>query len=84
MSCLLMNSLINFTTIGNVPMDVSFIFQEKQTMTTLLLVEDIQENVYCSHCNTYEGCIYKNHETGLESFDCDFCGLSVEFPTQEH
>ncbi|MUJ27951.1 hypothetical protein GNP73_08185 [Aliivibrio fischeri] len=53
-------------------------------MTTLLLVEDIQENVYCSHCNTYEGCIYKNHETGLESFDCDFCGLSVEYPIQEH
>ncbi|GLR76797.1 hypothetical protein [Aliivibrio sifiae] len=49
-------------------------------MTILSISEDIQEEVHCSHCGTDDGVIYKNHDAGTESFDCNYCGLSVEYP----
>ena len=51
-------------------------------MTIDSISKDVQEDVDCSHCGTDYGVIYKNHETGIESFDCNCCGLSAEYPLQ--
>ena len=49
-------------------------------MTILSISEEIQQDVYCSHCDTYDGEICNNYDTGMASFDCHCCGLSAEYP----
>ena len=49
-------------------------------MTILSISEEIQQDVYCSHCDTHDGEICKNYDTGMASFDCYYCGLSAEYP----